>query len=161
MKNETKTNMRSGTESWGDKVVCWWYGQSNDVSSWWTRKGRQKGPDGREAKMKAETKPKKTRVDRNEVVVFRWICICLVFRGNPMWYRMIHRDISLYHIPNHAISQDTMCRDIVSISRMFGLISRYRIPSKYFSIPNTIFCPVRCTKFGVVHQESKWTVIWR
>ena len=37
MKNETKTNMhalREQAESGGDTVaVCWWYGQSYDVSS--------------------------------------------------------------------------------------------------------------------------------
>ena len=51
---------------------------------------------------------KKQRVDRNEVVDLRWISICLVFRGDSVWYRT-----SLYHIPYHAISQDTIYRDIV------------------------------------------------
>ena len=43
--------------------------------------------------------------------------VCLLFRGDPLWFRMIYRDIS--HIPYHAISQDTIRRDIVpaSISR--------------------------------------------
>ena len=68
------------------------------VYSWWTTEGRQKRPDGRQAKMRSETKPKKTRVDHNEVVGFRWICVCLVFRRDPVWYRMIYRDMSWYHI---------------------------------------------------------------
>ena len=48
MKNETKTNMhalREQAESGGDKVaVCWWYGRTYDVSSWWTAEERQKRP---------------------------------------------------------------------------------------------------------------------
>ena len=47
-------------EFWGDKVaVCWWYGQSYDVSSWWTTEGRQKLLEGSQAKIRAETRPKK------------------------------------------------------------------------------------------------------
>ena len=153
---QNKHALREQAESWGDKVaVCRWYGQSYDVSSWWTTERRQEMPDREPAKMRAETKPKKTRVYRNEVVGFRWLCIYLVFRGDPVWYRMIYRDISWYHIPYHAISQDTIYWDIVSISRFFfGLISRYLIPSKYSWIPNTIFCPLLGAP-GLVHQESK------
>ena len=46
-------------------------------------------------------------------------------------HRMIDRDTSymVNHFPYHAISQGTICRDIVSMSRFRGLISRYRIPS--------------------------------
>ena len=38
-------------------------------------KDDKKRPDGRQAKMRAETKPKQTKVERNEVVGFSWICI--------------------------------------------------------------------------------------
>ena len=121
------------------------------MSSWWTTEIRQEMPDRGQAKMRAETKPKKTRVDRNEVVGFRWICIYLVFRGDPVWYRMIYRDISWYHIPYHAISQDTIYRDtrIVSISRNFGTDIEISYPVQIFLDTEDHFLPTtRCTKFG-------------
>ena len=74
MKQKHKTSwyaLREQAKSRGDKVAVCWYGQSYDVSSLWTTKGRRKNPDGGQAKMRAETKPKKTREDRNEVVGFR------------------------------------------------------------------------------------------
>ena len=121
---QNKHAFREQAESWGDKVaVCGWYGQSYDLSSWWTTEWRQKMPDRGQAKMRAETKPKKTRVDRNEVVRFRWICIypwCFeVIRCCITWYIAIYRDIIL-RIPYHAISQDTIYRDIGSMSRFLG-----------------------------------------
>ena len=105
---------------------------------------------------KGGDKAEKTGVDRNEVVGFRWICICVVFRGDPVSYRMIYRDISWSHIPYHVISQDTTYRDVVSISRIF----RTNIEISYLvelfldteRIPNTIFCPARCSKYGA--QDS-------
>ena len=33
---------------------------------------------------------------------------------------------------------------------------RYHLPSKYFSIPNTYICPVRCTKFDAPREQKKW-----
>ena len=161
---QNKHAFREQAESWGDKVaVCGWYGQSYDLSSWWTTEWRQKMPDRGQAKMRAETKPKKTRVEHNEVVGFRWICINLVFRGDPVWYRMIYRDISWYHIPYHAISQDTILRisrycihipnfwDWCPYPELLGLISRYPIPSKYLflDIEHNCLPTFRCTKFGV------------
>ena len=60
---------------------------------------------------------------------FRWSCFRLVFWGDPVWYRMIYPYRSWYHITHHAISRDTIYRDVASISRILGTdveISRYR-----------------------------------
>ena len=164
---QNKHALREQAESWGDKVaVCRWYGQSYDVSSWWTTERRQEMPDREPAKMRAETKPKKTRVYRNEVVGFRWICIYLVFRGDPVWYRMIYRDISWYDIPFHAISQDTIYRDIVSISRFFGTDIEISYPVEIFLNTEHIFCLLLGTP-SLVHQVwctkrvKDTMVIWR
>ena len=111
------------------------------------------------AKMWAETKPKKLRVDRNEVVGLRWIWICawcceVIW---CVWYRKIYHDTSCHYVPYHAISQDTAYRDILSYlhPEFLGLIWRYRIPSIYFSIPITKFLPVRCTRFGAPRKYKK------
>ena len=142
---QNKHALREQAEPSGDKVaVCWRYGQTYDVSSWWTAERRQKRPDWGTAKMTAATKPKKTRVDRNEVVGFSWICIYLVFRGDPVWYRMIYRDKLWYHIPYHAISQDTIYRDIVSTSRffqIFGTDFEISYPLEIFLDNEHIFLP--------------------
>ena len=107
------------------------------------QKDDKKRPAGRQARTRVETKPKKTKADRNEVVGFRWTCVCLVCRGDPAWSRMIYRDISWYVIPYHAISQDTWyqvrhieIQQTVSYPypETLGLVSRFRIPSKYLSI---------------------------
>ena len=144
--------LREQAESWGDKVaVCWRYGQSYELSSWWTTEGRQKRPDGRQAKTRAETKPKKTIVDRNKVAGFRWIWTCLVFRGDPVC--VISHDISWYHAPYHALLQDTVYRYIVSISRIFGTDMEISCPIEILSIPNTIFCQSGAP--SLVHQETK------
>ena len=62
------------------------------------------------AKMKTDTKPKETRLDRNDVVGFRWIWICVwcfeMIWG--VWYRNIHSDISWHHVI--AIYRETMSR---------------------------------------------------
>ena len=102
MKNETKTNMhalREQAESGSDKVaVCWRYGESYDVSSWWTAEN-DRNCHTNTAKMKAETKPKKTRVDRTKW----WVIIELGFvqgvsRWSGAWYRKIRYIEILYHI---------------------------------------------------------------
>ena len=104
--NKNKHSLREQAESWGDKVaVCWWYGQSYDVSSWWTAEERQKGQTTT-AKTRAETRPKKARADRNEVVGFRWIWIylCLVFRGDLVC--VISQGISRYIVTSCPVSCD-------------------------------------------------------
>ena len=151
MKQKQTYMLREQAESWRDKAaVCWWYGQSYDVSSWWTTEGRRKRPDGGQAKMRAKTGPKKTREDRNEVVGFHWIGICLVFRGNPVWYR-----VAIYIVISYEVSHIMRYHKIRYIEISYPYPDFWdwyrdivRIPSKYFSIPNTIFRPVRCTKLG-------------
>ena len=106
--------------------------------------------------MRAETKPKKIRLDRNEVVGFRRICVCLVLevvRCDIAWCIAIYRDIISHTMRHHKIRY-------IEISYPYpeclGRISRYRIPSKYFLIPNTIFCPVQSKKrlFGGSTSEA-------
>ena len=66
MKQKQSHMLREQAESWGDEVaVCWLYGQSYDVSIWWTTEERRERPDGGQDKVRAETKPKKTKEDRN------------------------------------------------------------------------------------------------
>ena len=148
---QSKHALMEQAESWGDNMVavCWLYGQSYYVFSWWTTERRQKMPDRGQAKMRQRQSRKKARVDRNEVVGFRWICIYLVFRGDPVWCRMICRDMSWYHIPYHAISEDTIYRDIVSMSRFFGTDIEISYPVEIFLDTEHFFLPTtRCTKFG-------------
>ena len=97
---------------------------------------------------------KKQRVDRNEVVDLRWISICLVFRGDSVWYRMINRHISWCHIPYHAISQDTIYRDIVSMSRIFGTDIEISYPDEILLETEHDFLPTLGAP-SLVHQESK------
>ena len=83
----------------------WLYGQSYYVSRWWTAEERQKGQTTT-AKTRAETRPKKARADRNEVVGFRWIWIylCLVFRGDLVC--VISQRISRYIVTSCPVSCD-------------------------------------------------------
>ena len=140
----------------------WLYGQSYYVSSWWTAEERQKGQTTT-AKTRAETRPKKARADRNEVVGFRWIWIylCLVFRGDLVC--VISQGISRYIVTSCPVSCGITRYGISRyriISMLYpdflGLIWRCRIPSIDFSIPNTIFCQlVRCTKLGAPREQKK------
>ena len=102
------------------------------MSRQWTAERRQKRRDGRktsheDGKHRAQTNSRQQRVCR---------LVCLLFRGDPVWYRMIYREIA--HIPYHAISQDTIRRDIVraSIPRTLrndtGIVSRRNIVSRYW-----------------------------
>ena len=45
-------------------------------------------------------------------------CVCLMFRGDPVWYGMIRPEGSFYHFPYYAISQDTIHLEIVSMYRI-------------------------------------------
>ena len=73
MKNETKTNIRSGSRPSpeGTRLLF----ADGTVSPMMCPADEQQKdderPDGGQAKMRAETKPKKTRADHNEVVGFR------------------------------------------------------------------------------------------
>ena len=117
-----KHALRQQADSWGDKVaLCLvvrsvlWRVQLVD--------NRRTTEETRRTTSQDEGRHqggKKKRVNRNEVMGFRWICICLVFRGDPVRYRMIYRDICWYHIPYHVIPRDAIHRDIVSISPIVG-----------------------------------------
>ena len=158
---QKQTNMhalREYAESGEDKVgfVCWWYGQTYDVSSWWTSEEQQKRRDEHSQDEGRDKAEKIKSIDRNDVVGFRWIWIC-AWCFEVIWcvrYRKVYRDISWHHVPYHAISQDTVYRDIVSYIYLIylGLIWRYRIKTISFSIPNTIFCQLRAPT--LVHQKS-------
>ena len=153
---ENKHALREQAESSGDKVaVCWWYGQSYDVSSWWATEGRQKRPDGRQAKMRAETTEKnKSRPQRGGGFslnldlpgVLRWSGVCDI-----AWYIAIYRDIMPRIMRYHKIRHIEISYHIYIpnfwdwygdiVSRRF--ISRYRLLS---------FCQLGAP--GLVHQES-------
>ena len=91
-----------------------------------TTEGRQKRPAGRQAKMRVETKPNKTRVDRNEMVAFRWICICQVCRGFPVWHRIIHCDISPC-ILRHIAVYRSIFSHIMRYHKIRYIETQYRI----------------------------------
>ena len=158
MKQKQTYMLREQAESSGDKVsVCWWYGQSYDVPIWLITEGRRERPDGGQANMKAETKLKKTREDRNEGVSFRWICICLVFWGDPASHRIAIWIVVSYH----AISQDTIYRYINCI-HIPNCWDWYRdiVSRRYISRKRTQFLP------SYVHQVwcariVKKMFIWR
>ena len=71
---------------------------------------------------------------------------------------MISHDMSRYR---HIISHIMRYHKIQYIEILYPypvfleLISGYLIPPKNFSIPDTIFCPVRCTKFGGPREQKK------
>ena len=146
--------LREQAESGGDKVaVCWWYGQFYDVSSWWTAEERQKGQTNT-ANMRAEIKPKKTRADRNEVVVFvefgfvtgvsRWSDVCDIAR-NIAIYRDIMSRIMRYHkIRYIEISYHIY---IPSFWDWYGdIVSRRFLDTEHY------FLPVRCTKLSAPRE---------
>ena len=61
----------------------------------------------------------------------------LVFRGDPVWYCMIFRDISRYHAPNMRYYMIRYIEIEYPHPEFWGLTSRYRIPSIYLSLPTT------------------------
>ena len=77
----------------------------------------------------------------------------LYLPGVSRWSGVIshdYRDTSWYHIPYHSISQDTIYRDIVTISRIFRTDIEISYPVEIFLDIERIFCPVRCTKFSAL-----------
>ena len=137
---QNKHALREQAESWGDKVaVCWWYGQSYGVSSWWTTERRQHIPDRGQAKTRAET-AEKTSVDHNEVVGFRWICIYLCFeviRCDIAWYIAICRDIILHIMRYHKIRYiEILYPYLEFLGLMSRIVSRRNI-SRYRTLSST------------------------
>ena len=128
----------------GQGYCLLWYGQSckYDVSSWWTTEGRQTRPDVRQAKKRTHTMSQKQIVDRSKVVVFVEVVFAWCFgviRCDVAWYIAIDRDIISHIMRYHEIRYIEMSHPY---PEFWGLISRYRdivrIPSKHFSIPNTV-----------------------
>ena len=113
MKNKTKTNVHAhwpGRVLRGQGCCLLVVRQSYYVSIWWTTEGRRERPDRRQANMRAETTPKKTREHHNAVVGFCWIRICLVFRGYPVWHRLATYIIHI--VAAYPISWDITMYDI-------------------------------------------------
>ena len=134
------------------------YGQSYDVSSWWTTEERQKRPDEHsqdEGRDKAEKKKKSRPQGGGGFSLSLYLCAWCFEVIWCVWYRKVCRDISWHHVRYHAISQGTVYRDIVQVSYLYpeflGLMWRYRIPWIYFSISNTIFCQLGAP--SLVHQK--------
>ena len=161
MKNETKTNMhalREQAESGGGKVsVCWWYGQSYDVSSWWTAEQRRKRPDEHsrdEGRDNAEKN--KSRPQRGGWWVFvEFGFVCLVFRGDLVC--VIPQGISRSIVTSCPVSCDiTRYRisryRIISISRIFGTDMEISYPVDLFLDTEHSFLPVGRTKLGAPRE---------
>ena len=156
--------LREQAESGGDKVaVCGWYVPPYDVSSWWTAEEGQKRPD--EQSQDEGTKPKKTRVDRDEVVGFFRIFICAwcfeVIRcvlHHKVWVA-IYRDIMSRIMRYHKIRYIEISYHIYIpiFLNCYGDIVSRRIN---FSIPNTIFCQLGAPKHDAAREQKKW-LIWR
>ena len=152
MKQNKHHALREQAESWADKVAVYWHGQSYDVSIWWTTERRRRRPDGGQAKMRAETAEKnKSRSQRGG-----GFSLNLYLPGVSKWSGVISHDMSrhivisyfeVFHLMRyHKIRYIEIL--YYPYPEFLGLISRYRMPLKYFSIPKTIFCPLRCSKFG-------------
>ena len=78
--------------------------------------------------------------------VFTW---CFeVIRCDMAWYIAIYRDIISHVVRHRKIRYIEIWYPYPEFLR---LISRCRIPSKYSSIPNTIFCPISPS---LVHQDT-------
>ena len=159
MKNETKTNMhalREQAESGGDKVaVCWWYGQSDYVSSWWTAEERQKKARRIQPRW-GQRQSRKNKIRPQRGGGFSSNLDCLVLRGDLVC--VISQGISRYIVTSCPVSCDITRygisrHRIISMSRFLGLIWIYRIPSIDFPISNTIFCQLGAP--SSVHQESE------
>ena len=78
--------------------------------------------------------------------VFTW-CV-EVIRCDIAWYIAIYRDIISHIMRYHKIRYIEI---LYPYPEILGLISRYRIPSKYPLIPKTFFAH-RCTKFGAPRE---------
>ena len=153
-KNETKqTYMRSGSRPSPEgtrllfaggtvsPMMCTADGQQKDS-------GRQKRPDGRQAKMRGETNAKKT-IDRHEAVGFRWISICVV---NSKWCGVPGYvcDIA-WHI---VICRDIMPR-IMRYHKNLGTDMEVSYLVEIFIDTEAYFLPARCTKLGAPSEWKK------
>ena len=118
-------------------------GQTEDEPGWGQRQRPEKN---------------KSRPHRGGGFSLKFSCVCLVFRGDSVWYRIIYRDISWYNIPYHAISQDTRYRDIVSTSRICGLISIYHVLPNISRCQTRIIGTKRKGKILLAHRSHQFSV---
>ena len=104
------------------------------------------------------------KAEKNKSIPQRggWLSLNLYLPVVSRWTGVISHDISRHIVILYSISCGITRYDVPGIEILypypdfFGLISRYRIPSKYFSIPNAIFCPVRCPNFWCTRELTKW-----
>ena len=158
---QNKHALREQAEAWGDKfAVCWWYGQSYDVSSWWTIERRRRRPDGGQAKMRAETaENNKSRPQRGG-----GFSLNLYLPGVSRWSGVISHDISRYIVISYSISCDVTRYDIsryciILIPNFWDWyrdIARRRNISRY----RTLFF-AQLGAPSLVHQRVEEMVIWR
>ena len=145
MRSRSRTRLEGTRLLFLFKTLCWWCSQSYQVwcvlltdSTRTTKKaGRKKDKPRRGQKQRAKTNSRPQRS-----------CgfVCLLFRGGPVWYRMIYRNISWYHIPYHAMSQDDISTYCIHIPNFWDwyrdVVSRRNIP-RYWA---HFFAHFRCTK---------------
>ena len=108
-----------------------------DVSRWSTTGGLQKWRNGRKTSQEEgkEREPKQpTVVDRSEVGLFA--CCFGVIRCDVAWYIAIYHDIRSHSMRYH---KHTIYIEISSYPypEFWTPTARYRIPPKYFKIPNS------------------------
>ena len=106
---QNKHALREQAEAWGDKfAVCWWYGQSYDVSRWWTTERRQK--------CQTEDKPRwgQRQAEKNKSRPQRGggFSLNLYLPGVSRWSGVIPHGISRYIVISYSISRDITRYDI-------------------------------------------------
>ena len=158
MTNETETNMRSGSRPSPEGTTLLFAGVLRCVQLTDNRRTATKARR-RTSQDQGRDKAEKTRVDRHEVVRFRWICVCLVLRGDPVWYRMICRDIVISYPISCDITRYNISRYCIHIPYFWNwyrdILSRRKI-SRY----RTLFF-AQLGAPSLVDQGSKRRVIWR
>ena len=162
MKQKQKYMLRQQAESWGDNVaVCWRYGQSYDVSIWWIPEGRRERPDGGQAKMREETKPKKKKKRPQQGGGFS---LNLYLPGVSTWsgatsFRDIYRGIMSRIMRYHKIRYIDIL--IVSTSRILGTDIEISYPVDIFLDSEHDFLPSQVHKVWCTKMMVKEMVIWR
>ena len=142
-----QNNMRSGSRPSleGTRLL---FGGGMVSPMMWPADGQQKD----DKKCQTEDKPRwgqrQSRKNKSRPQRGGGLSLNLYLPGVSRWTGVISYPISC-EITTYDIS-----RDCIHIPIFFWMISRYRIPSKYSSIPNTFLCPLLGAP-SLVHQESK------
>ena len=161
MKNETKTNAHAqgagrvlrgqGCCSLVVRSVPWCVHLMDNRRT--TRKARRRTSqdEGRDKAEKNKSRPQQGG----------GFSLNLYMPGVWRWSGVISHDISEYIvISHHAMSQDTIYRDIVSISRTFGTDIEIFVSHRNISRYRTLFF-AQLGAPSLVHQRIKEMVIWR